>query len=466
MAITSDQLQAQDEAWAKSASEPKPVDTPPEQQSFLQRWGTPIAHVTSSMLDSAISATDRFYATPLRHVGQDIAAGGISFATNLADTAVSAAQSSGKGLAAAEDPAHASDALSQDPISPIWDHAKGAMLDFRDAVAVKDPTLGDQLLQSAAQLMIPFAGYSRALAGLHGAANFFAANALTDATALGPHDPRAADAFALGRQTEGKLGETLRFLAPDGSVLNGWINYIADRTNESEAAGRLKNVLDGAGVGIAGSLLHAVAVVSKQGTAGLRYFMANVEGSGDGVLRGPARQVGAAGWHGSTTPGLEKFDPAALGKDEASASHGRGLYVADNRTVAQRYAASPDSLYAVNIPDEHMANMIEWDKPLTEQPGILEKLKAAPQAITVPANATGQDLMETLGKTPETSAMLEKLGISGVRYPASGKYSQGGDVSRVSVMFNPRHVEIVQRKRVPQSSGLPLEISAGNGKGT
>src|SRR6185437_6928239 len=87
------------------------------------------------------------------------------------------------------------------PSSPVWDHAKAAILDFRDAVAVQDPNMVDNVVQGVAQLGVPFAGYSRALAGVHGLANAIISGALTDATALGPHDMRMADLIALGRHT-------------------------------------------------------------------------------------------------------------------------------------------------------------------------------------------------------------------------------------------------------------------------
>jgi hypothetical protein len=198
-------------------------------------------------------------------------AGAVTGATNIADAAKSAVVSSGEGLAAADGPAHAQEAFTP-PSSPMWDHARQHILDFRDAVAVKDPTLADHLVQGVAQLMLPYAGYSRAVAGLHGIAKLAVAGGLTDATALGPHDGRLADLIALGRHTEGKLGEALRTLAPDGSAVNAYINFLADRTNETEAEGRFKNVLDGFGANlIATPLMHAAGVVLKQGTVGLRY---------------------------------------------------------------------------------------------------------------------------------------------------------------------------------------------------
>lgn len=283
------QLAADDTAYLKQASVQPKEPAAPEQQSFLQRWTAPIARVTMPLLDSAVSEADQ-WGTAAKRVGQDAAAGVTTAAVNTADALGSAITTSGRGLAMAEDPAHADAALQgQFPISPIWDHAKASILDFRDAIAVKDPNIVDSLAQAGAQLAVPFAGYSRALSSIHGFANMIAAGAITDATALAAHDPRMADLVALGKHTEGKLGEVLRALMPDGSAQNAYISYLTDRGNESEAEGRFKNILDGFGANlITVPLLTAAATVLKQGGPALRYAAENF---GPGPV-GPAAQRG------------------------------------------------------------------------------------------------------------------------------------------------------------------------------
>lgn len=307
MAATVQQMQADDDAYVKQATDAQNAKQSQEalqggekpEPSFVSKFMTSVGRASTNTLDWAVSAADSINVMRDR-AAHDIGAGIITGATNIADTAGSAVSASGKGLAAAEDPAHAEDAEEGSlPTSPIWDHAKGAILDFRDAVAVKDPTLSDNLLQGAAQLAVPFAGYSRAMAGVHGFANLVLAGGLTDATALGPHDPRMADLIALGRHTEGKFGDTLRTLAPDGGAVNAYINYLTDRGDETEAAGRFKNVLDGFGANmLVTPLLHAVASGLKFGTAGLRYAVENGVGSAGDLM--PANQVGAVG--GDVTP--------------------------------------------------------------------------------------------------------------------------------------------------------------------
>lgn len=279
-----------------------PGDAKPPQQSVLQKWGASLGHVTTQLMDSAVSDAQLIYDTPGMQKARDITAGVITGATNIADAGYSLArhiapnfeETSGNRMMRflhPDDPQFAAPAVPDE--NPMWTHAKDHINDFRDAVQIQDPGLSDRLIQGGAQLAIPFAGYSRLVGGLGAIGRMVTAGALTDASALQPHDARLADLLALGRHTEGKLGEALRTLAPDGSAFNAYINYLTDRSSESEASGRLKNVLDGFGANlIVTPLLHGAASVLKQGTAGLRYLMENGVTSSGGMVPSPAMQRG------------------------------------------------------------------------------------------------------------------------------------------------------------------------------
>lgn len=254
------------EAFAEQQYAQQAAKTQQEQQakqppSPWEQFTSTAGRVTKQALDGVVSAADSIYNTPGMRESRSVVAGAMTGATNIADTVIAHGYPA-LGL---------SDETYKAGIGNIWDHAKQHILDFRDAVAVQDPTIANNLTQSVAQLAIPYAGYSRALSGLGMVSKMVAAGAVTDATALGPHDMRMADLISMGRQTEGKLGEALRSLAPDGSAQNAYIHYLADRTNESDAEGRFKNVLDGFGANmIATPLLHGVAMALKQGTSVLR----------------------------------------------------------------------------------------------------------------------------------------------------------------------------------------------------
>lgn len=140
---------------------------------------------------------------------------------------------------------------------------------FRNHAAQGD-TLSDQLTQGTAQFAIPFMGFSKALGGFKAVskaaqvARAVGAEAVTSAAAFDPHAGRLADLYALGQHTEGKLADVLNTLAPDGSALNEYINYMSDRDNEGVAEGRFKNVVDN----LTGSA--AVAGLLKTGAKAFR----------------------------------------------------------------------------------------------------------------------------------------------------------------------------------------------------
>lgn len=334
MAVDLNQMAAQDTDFMKQAAATRQTEADKQTQtepSFLQKWVTgPVGRVTTSMLDGAVSAADQIYATEPMKKARDATAGAMTGATNIADAAHSVWRATEQNFADAVNPNfHAGTgqpASVYDAPSPVWDHAKQHILDFRDAVAVQDPTLADGLVQGVAQLALPFAGYSRALAGLHGVAGMAAAGALTDATALQPHDMRMADLLALGRHTEGKLGDALRALAPDGSALNAYVNYLSDRGNESEAEGRFKNVLDGFGANlIATPLIHGAAMVLKQGTSALRSGLeAGVTKFSDLATPQPPAQLAApeAAPAAPTEAALEQKPLAHAPYDQADATGG------------------------------------------------------------------------------------------------------------------------------------------------
>jgi hypothetical protein len=114
------------------------------------------------------------------------------------------------------------------------------------------------------------------------------------------------------------------------------------------------------------------------------------------------------------------------------------------------------SLYKVDIPDEHIANMLEWDKPISQQPqsvlNRLDEIKANTfngQYLT--DEDKGQNLLaglaQKLGGQPEASNYLRSLGIPGVRYldQASRGAATGSAATKNTVLFDDRLVKILER---------------------
>lgn len=124
-------------------------------------------------------------------------------------------------------------------------------------------------------------------------------------------------------------------------------------------------------------------------------------------------------WHGSPH-GFTKFDMSKIGTGEGAQAYGHGLYLAEARPVAEEYARmnitgpsnvahvaakgpispldtlkmvypnkpdefyeaaikgaeEPGYLYKVDLPDEQIAKMLDWDKPLSEQaPEVINAMK-------------------------------------------------------------------------------------------
>lgn len=160
----------------------------------------------------------------------------------------------------------------------MFDEAHKSVLDFRNELASGSKT-SDEITQVLAQLVIPFVGWSKllrvgeaaSLAGTIGRS--LAAESAAVAHSFGPHSGRIADLLVLGRHTEGKFGELLQTIAPDGSGLNSYINWAASinpdgsqKADEGDFEGYFKNVLDNAGLSVAASgLIAATAKTLKYG---------------------------------------------------------------------------------------------------------------------------------------------------------------------------------------------------------
>lgn len=537
MAVNLQQLQADDDAYAQSVKQSPPGQAQAPQThadvldsiqnetgaakkvGLFQQFGNVAGRVTTNVLDSVVSAADSMFDNEPMKKARDVVAGGLTAAANTGDAAMSAMEN-GPGKPFVQM------AGGSGTPNAIWGHAKGALMDFRDAVAVQDPTLADNLVQGVGQLALPFAGYSRALGGVHTLAETLGAGMVTDATALAPHDARLADLFSLGKQTEGKFGDVLRTLSPDGSALNAYANYLGDRGDESEAEGRFKNVLDGFGGNlIATPLLHAVGMVLKQGTAGLRYAMENGVGSAGDLM--PANQEGKIGWHGTphdfnTDVG---FDDSKFGTGEGANVYGVGHYLAEVPGVAETYQkglsrrnvtpgspldaaqtavdaaggdkqkafqaltkranSHPDpevrdqaqaaarliksgntdqgrgSLIEAHVPDAHVENMLDWDKPLTEQK-LPQKVIDEIQELRSGGNegiahvlsdpeATGADLhmvlQHVMGPTG-ASKFLDEAGVPGIKY-LDGNSRSVGNGTRNLVVFKGKNIAVIKKNGAP-----------------
>jgi len=178
-------------------------------------------------------------------------------------------------------------------------------------------------------------------------------------------------------------------------------------------------------------------------------------------------------YHGSPYK-FDKFDSSKIGTGEGAQAYGYGLYLAESPSVAKQYketlaqkafakieqvdrnnyrVTAPDgsviseglplgpstrakdafnanagSIYQVDLPDEQIAKMLDYDKPLSKQaPEIKAKLKAVvddqmgagmwDQWIKSEPEFKNLDNDLFEDKTPEEiSALLREAGIPGIRY--------------------------------------------------
>jgi hypothetical protein len=114
------------------------------------------------------------------------------------------------------------------------------------------------------------------------------------------------------------------------------------------------------------------------------------------------------------------------------------------------------TLYKADLPDEMIDRMLDWDKPLSEQPVSVQKaLMKLPNAQKLDETMTGAQLLESKMLVPgemrdsaEASRRLQQLGIPGIKYRDAGSRGQGGTGTRNFVVFpgEEKKVRILERK--------------------
>jgi hypothetical protein len=98
------------------------------------------------------------------------------------------------------------------------------------------------------------------------------------------------------------------------------------------------------------------------------------------------------------------------------------------------------NLYKVDLPDEHVAKMLEWDKPINEQsPYVLEALNKAG------INTESSSIAGPMAMGQESH--LAKHGITGIRYLDNPSIGTKEGTSNF-VVFDPKHMNILERNGV------------------
>ena len=129
------------------------------------------------------------------------------------------------------------------------------------------------------------------------------------------------------------------------------------------------------------------------------------------------------------------------------------------------FAQPTGSLYKVDLPDEQIAKMLDWDKPLSEQPesvrnilsGIVEQKRA--EYPNLNADPTGNIIYQMIGGNLGTTAQkqasdfLNQSGIPGIQY--LDQASRGaGEGTRNYVVFSDEIPKILERNGTPLGNAV------------
>ena len=191
----------------------------------------------------------------------------------------------------------------------------------------------------------------------------------------------------------------------------------------------------------------------------------------EGVARGYRDQIAAkqGGYSGSMNLGIDPYAPLKEQRAFLSDKYGSGNFrikrdgeihykEPDGHTwLLGGYMPKPGKMYEVNIHADP-ASLLDWDKPLSGQSGVMSQLDRVPKGIDAlkygNPNPTGRDLYTALGSLhsdagpitnpSRASSALREAGIPGIQYLDGGSRS-AGEGSRNLVMFQPELIEILRK---------------------
>lgn len=154
--------------------------------------------------------------------------------------------------------------------------------------------------------------------------------------------------------------------------------------------------------------------------------------------------IGMTAYHGTPHNIVGRFDASKIGSGEGGQAYGYGMYFAQNPKVSTEYAkmGGEGNLYKVDIPNQLIPKMLDYDLTLGKQKDFFKKvmkdptLKRVLEADLAEKNRVyartgrsielkdlkGRDVLETLnayfedGSGKVAANYLSNLGLTGVRY--------------------------------------------------
>lgn len=192
-------------------------------------------------------------------------------------------------------------------------------------------------------------------------------------------------------------------------------------------------------------------------------------------------------YHGSPAK-FERFDPTKIGSGEGAQAYGYGHYVAQSQGVAKQYSKAnqgrnaaaeglidelpkrmqmevfkvmqmPDgnfkevakqdlikkypesasvlgskqgNFYEIDLPDEQIARMLDFDKPLMQQSKEIQAL-AKQYGLTDPDHLGGDLIAAMDAKRPAGAELMRQAGVPGIRYLDQGSRGTGEGTSNFVV---------------------------------
>jgi hypothetical protein len=185
---------------------------------------------------------------------------------------------------------------------------------------------------------------------------------------------------------------------------------------------------------------------------------------------------------------LGEFDSTKIGSGEGAQAYGYGHYLAENPATATEYrralagpeldatetarqiafakakaaqatdpavkrgylnaaeeltqnGGKPGHLYKVDLPDDQIAKMLDWDKPLSQQPEAVKQLAAQFNGGKLPRESMSgdellrwmQQTMRYTGQSGRPEDLLHAAGVPGIRYLDQGSRGAGSGTSNFVV---------------------------------
>lgn len=202
----------------------------------------------------------------------------------------------------------------------------------------------------------------------------------------------------------------------------------------------------------------------------------------DTVINGAPKEPTTTFYHSSPAE-FTQFDHSKIGTGEGNQSFSHGIYGAENAEVAKSYSTiaenkgAESNLYKFEVKNEDIKGMLDWDKPISEQPAIMKAFGHEPgeplKINGINPAWSGQELHDNLlkGKTnlgapSDKAALAEWLtnkGVKGVSYLDAGSRGLEGDGTRNVVLYKGTDANITHRNGAPINGEpeVPTESTGG-----